>query len=165
MLNFQYARSVIPSFLTLVINHKVSVRETTRDNVEAHINLRSDIAERLAADSSTRAMIYCAADPMSPFSRVDIEFPYQVEIKINQDEVKSTNLRGLKNKPGTTRPADITSLLRARAGYRNEMVVTYALTKKVGGSAIESSCLACALCRMCVALSRTNEEVEVPYGS
>ena len=164
MLNFQYARFVIPSFLTLVINHKVSVRETTRDNVEAHINLRSDIAERLATDSSTRAMIYCAADPMSPFSRVDIEFPYQVEIKINQDEVKAS-LRGLKNKPGTTRPADITSLLRARAGYRNEMVVTYALTKKVGGSTIESSCLACALCRMCVALSCTNEEVEVPYGS
>lgn len=147
-----------------MINHKVSVRETTRDNVEAQINLRSDIAERLATDPSTRVMIYCAADPMSPFSRVDIEFPYQVEIKINQDEVKA-NLRGLKNKPGTTRPADITTLLRARAGYRNEMVLTYALTKKVGGFAAGSSCLACGLYRACVALSHTNEEVEVPYGS
>ncbi|KAL2037021.1 hypothetical protein N7G274_010306 [Stereocaulon virgatum] len=113
--------------LTPVLECKV--RETTRDNVEAQINLRSDVAEKLATDSSTRVMIYCGADPMSPFSRVDIEFPYQVEIKINQDEVKA-NLRGLKNKPGTTRPADITTLLRARAGYRNEMVLTYALTKK-----------------------------------
>jgi len=76
-------------------------------------------------------MIYCAADAMSPFSRVDIEFPYQLEIKINQDEVK-VNLRGLKNKPGTTRPADVSGLLRAKTGYSNHMVVTYALTKKVG---------------------------------
>ena len=75
-------------------------------------------------------MIYCAADPISPFSRVDIEFPYQLEIKVNQDEVKA-NLRGLKNKPGTTRPADITSLLRHKAGYSNHVVITYALTKKV----------------------------------
>ena len=74
-------------------------------------------------------MVYCAADAMSsPFSRVDIAFPYQVEIKVNQDEVKS-NLRGLKNKPGSTRPADVTDLLRKRPGYNNDLVVTYALTK------------------------------------
>ena len=80
--------------------------------------------------STTRVMIYCAADSTSsPFSKVDIAFPYQVEIKVNQDEVKS-NLRGLKNKPGSTRPADITSLLRKRAGYENNMLVTYALTQK-----------------------------------
>ena len=73
--------------------------------------------------------MYCAADStFSPFTRVDIAFPYQVEIKINQDEVKS-NLRGLKGKPGSTRPADITDLLRKRAGYNNEMMVNYALTK------------------------------------
>ncbi|CAF9943477.1 MAG: SUMO ligase siz1 [Alectoria fallacina] len=105
------------------------VRDQTRDTVNLVISLRTDIAERLSADSSTRAMIYCASDPMSPFSKVDIEFPYQLEIKINQDEVKS-NFRGLKNKPGTTRPADITTMLRPKSGYDNHMEVTYALTKK-----------------------------------
>lgn len=99
--------------------------------MEATINLRPDIADRLSGDNSVKAMIYCAADSMSPFSRADIEFPYQLEIKVNQDEVKA-NLRGLKNKPGTTRPADISRLLRHKAGYNNHMVVTYALTKKVG---------------------------------
>ena len=74
-------------------------------------------------------MIYCASDPLSPFSRADIAFPYQVEIKVNMDEIKA-NLRGLKNKPGSTRPADITDLLRKRAGYENTMTVTYALTQK-----------------------------------
>ena len=47
---------------------------------------------------------------------------------MNQDEVKA-NLRGLKNKPGTTRPADITDLLRKRPNYSNSIAVTYALTK------------------------------------
>ena len=83
----------------------------------------------MASSATKRVMIYCAADAVSsPFSRVEIAFPYQVEIKVNQDEVKS-NLRGLKNKPGSTRPADITELLRKRPGYNNDLVVTYALTK------------------------------------
>ncbi|KAL6719580.1 E3 SUMO-protein ligase pli1 [Lecanora helva] len=117
--------------LTPVLECKV--RDTTRDTVESTINLRSDLVERLSKDGALKAMIYCAAEATYPFSRVDIEFPYQVEIKINQDELKA-NLRGLKNKPGTTRPADITSLLRQKAGYNNYMLVTYALTKKVGRS-------------------------------
>ncbi|CAF9906400.1 SUMO ligase siz1 [Imshaugia aleurites] len=104
-------------------------RDQTRDTVDLTINLRADIAERLSADRSTRAMIYSASDPISPFSKVDIEFPYQLEIKINQDEVNA-NFRGLKNKPGTTRPVDITTFLRPKPGYDNHMVVTYALTKK-----------------------------------
>lgn len=97
------------------------------------ITLKNDAAEKLTKDPSIKAMIYCASEPISPFSKVDISFPYQLEIKINGDEVKA-NLRGLKNKLGSTRPADITSLLRRRAGYENSMAVTYALTNRVGSS-------------------------------
>ena len=81
-------------------------------------------------EPNLKIMVYCAADPISPFTRVDIAFPYQVEVRVNGDEVKA-NLRGLKNKPGSTRPADITNLVRKRAGYENMMIVTYALTQKV----------------------------------
>lgn len=84
----------------------------------------------LSNDSTIRVLIYCASDPVSSFSKVEITFPHQVEIKVNQDDVKA-NLRGLKNKPGSTRPADITHLLRKRAGYDNSLLVTYALTIKV----------------------------------
>ena len=111
-------------------DHHDPARDQTRDTVDLIINLRADIAERLSADRNTRAMIYSASDTMSPFSKVEIEFPYQLEIKINQDEVQA-NFRGLKNKPGTTRPVDITTMLRPKSGYDNHMVVTYALTKKV----------------------------------
>lgn len=116
--------------LTSVPLTQVPVREATRDQVEAKIIFRQDIADRLMTEPNLKVMIYCAADPLSPFTRVDIAFPHQVEIRVNGDEVKA-NLRGLKNKPGSTRPADITSLVRKRASYENMMTVTYALTQKV----------------------------------
>lgn len=72
-------------------------------------------------------MIFCAA---SNVGVQDIAFPYQCEIKINGGEVKA-NLRGLKNKPGSTRPVDITNLLRLKpSNYNNSLDFTYALTAK-----------------------------------
>lgn len=113
--------------LTPVMECKV--REATRDQIDVKITLRNDTADKLVKDPSIKAMIYCASDPITPYSKAEISFPYQIEIKVNQDEVKA-NLRGLKNKPGSTRPADITNLLRKRAGYENSMAVIYALTAK-----------------------------------
>ncbi|KAL8918816.1 MAG: hypothetical protein Q9208_007154 [Pyrenodesmia sp. 3 TL-2023] len=115
--------------LTDVHECKALVREATRDQVDCKIILRPDIADKLLADPSIRVMIYCASEPISHFAKVDIAFPHQVEIKVNLDEVKA-NLRGLKNKPGSTRPPDITSLLRKRANYENSLSLTYALTHK-----------------------------------
>ena len=76
-------------------------------------------------------MVFCAAESShAPFIHSDIAFPHQVELKCNLDEVKA-NLRGLKNKPGSTRPADITNFLRKKGGYPNNLQMTYALTTKV----------------------------------
>lgn len=70
----------------------------------------------------------CAAD-RGPLQ--DISFPPQSELRVNGGEVKA-NLRGLKNKPGSTRPADITSALRFKPShYLNNVDFTYALTNKV----------------------------------
>ena len=118
-------------FLTCVSLTKAPVRESTRDQESIKIVFRKDTADKMQADPSLKAMIYCAADPITPYTFADVAFPHQVEIRVNEDEVKA-NLRGLKNKPGSTRPADITKLLRIRADYSNMMKVTYALTQKVG---------------------------------
>ena len=107
-----------------------AVRENTRDHAECKISFRGDIADKLSRDESMRVMVYCAQEPISPFSKVDITFPQQIEIKVNGDDVKG-NFRGLKNKPGSTRPTDITKYLRKRAGYENGFKITYALTQKV----------------------------------
>ncbi|WDK15839.1 MIZ/SP-RING zinc finger [Colletotrichum graminicola] len=81
---------------------------------------------RVLEDKSLRIMVFCAADNSGT---QDISFPHQSEIKINGNEVKA-NLRGLKNKPGSTRPVDITSYLRLKNDNRNLVEFTYALTQK-----------------------------------
>ncbi|GFN12108.1 SUMO ligase siz1 [Aspergillus tubingensis] len=106
------------------------VREQTRDSVELKVILTPTVATRLQADPNIRVMVYCAADTgLNQYTKSDIAFPHQVELKANLDEVKA-NLRGLKNKPGTTRPADVTQYIRKKPGYPNNIVMTYALTQK-----------------------------------
>lgn len=116
------------SALTPVVECKI--REQTRDSVEMRVNLSSSTAAELQTDPTLRVMVYCAADSgLKQFTKSDIAFPHQVELKANLDEVKA-NLRGLKNKPGTTQPADITNYLRKKANYTNNIIMTYALTQK-----------------------------------
>jgi E3 SUMO-protein ligase PIAS1 len=75
-------------------------------------------------------MVFCAAEGQG---RQDIAFPHQSEIKVNGGDIKA-NLRGLKNKPGSTRPVDITKDLRLNiAAYSNNVEMTYALTNKASG--------------------------------
>ncbi|KAG2025908.1 hypothetical protein GB937_002050 [Aspergillus fischeri] len=93
------------------------IREQTRDNVELKVILTPTVASRLQADPNLRVMVYCAADSgLNQYTKSDIAFPHQVELKANLDEVKA-NLKGLKNKPGTTRPADVTNYIRIKPGF------------------------------------------------
>lgn len=79
-------------------------------------------------EPTLRVMVFCASEG---HGRQDIAFPHQSEIKVNGGEVKA-NLRGLKNKPGSTRPVDITKDLRLKIPtYLNTIEMTYALTTKV----------------------------------
>lgn len=85
------------------------------------------ILQQCITDPSTRVMVFCAAGNSGA---QDICFPYQSELKVNGGEVKA-NLRGLKNKPGSTKPVDITDLLRLKqVQYPNTVEYTYALTTK-----------------------------------
>ncbi|KAK1149955.1 E3 SUMO-protein ligase pli1, partial [Aspergillus melleus] len=105
-------------------------REQTRDYVELKVALTPSVITQLQSDPNVRIMVYCAAEAgLNQPAKSDIAFPHQVELKANLDEVKA-NLRGLKNKPGTTQPADVTSYIRKKPGYANNVVMTYALTQK-----------------------------------
>ncbi|MCJ1312769.1 SUMO ligase siz1 [Agyrium rufum] len=109
---------------------KALVREAARDVIEIPITATVHLAQRVEADTGLKVMVYCASEPINNYAKVDIAFPHQVELKVNGDEVRG-NLRGLKNKPGTTRPADITKLLRFKPpGYSNTLSMTYAMTTK-----------------------------------
>ncbi|KAF2463751.1 uncharacterized protein BDR25DRAFT_244893 [Lindgomyces ingoldianus] len=104
-------------------NHRLTLNKT--------LILSTEQCNRLKSDPTLRVLLFAAVDqPLGPYQRVDVAFPSQVEVKINGDEIKA-NYKGLKGKPGSTRPADITDYVRKVAHYRNSLLVTYALTQKV----------------------------------
>ncbi|XP_044717558.1 PINIT domain-containing protein [Hirsutella rhossiliensis] len=82
--------------------------------------------QRCLSDKSCRVMIFCAGESSG---LQDIVFPHQSELKVNSGEIKA-NLRGLKNKPGSTRPVDVTNALRLKTNQANSIDFTYALTSK-----------------------------------
>lgn len=110
---------------------ELKAREQTRDTARLTINLDEDTTSRIQRDPNTKVFVFCAAESYeSAWKPVDIAFPHHAELKVNQEDVK-VNLKGLKNKPGSTRPVDITPFLRKRAGFPNVIELVYALTNKV----------------------------------
>lgn len=57
-----------------------------------------------------------------------VEFPSHAEIRCN-GTVVNANLRGLKNKPGTVNPPDITAQAILMQGVTNKVDVTFAESK------------------------------------
>lgn len=102
----------------------------SRHVAHAIITLSPTTLERIRGDKNMRIMLFCAVDVAGYLGPVDIAFPGQIELKVN-GEAYGGNLRGIKKKPGTTRPADITDLLRKLPSYNNNVSLTYAATDKV----------------------------------
>lgn len=98
-----------------------------RHTVRAVLALSLDHVKQLREDPSLRLLLYCGMS-VTIMNQVDVSFPNQLEVKINGDDVKA-NYKGLKGKPGTTKPADITDNVRKTQGYQNQLSITYALTK------------------------------------
>ena len=96
--------------------------------MSTNVILTPDQSQRIKADPSLKLLLYCGKGA-NVYSQIDVEFPNQLEVKINNDDVKA-NFKGLKGKPGTTKPADITDKIRKNPGYQNQLRITYALTKE-----------------------------------
>jgi E3 SUMO-protein ligase PIAS1 len=94
------------------------------------LRLPQAYVNHLRTDSTLRILLYCAAGDVPKNTEADITFPAQLEIKVGGEEVKA-NFKGLKNKPGSTRPADITGFIKREPDFSNQIHVTYALTHKV----------------------------------
>jgi E3 SUMO-protein ligase PIAS1 len=102
-----------------------------RQTVTATIFLSQSVLSRLSHDSNLKVMLYSTCDPgVGPYAKSEISFPQQIEVKVNDQEVKA-NFKGLKNKPGSTRPADITLYMQMLLGVGNRLSITYAITTKV----------------------------------
>ncbi|USP78704.1 uncharacterized protein yc1106_05978 [Curvularia clavata] len=115
----------------VLTNMSLEASPTHRATLARNFTLNETQTGRLKSDPSLRLLLFSALEqPLAPYSRLDIAFPSQIEVKVNDEEVKA-NYKGLKNKPGSTRPADITSFVRTKvANQRNSLLITYALTQK-----------------------------------
>lgn len=106
-------------------------REKTRDTARINIQFDDNLARRLQTDSNLRVLVFCALETYdSSWKPADIAFPQHSELRVNSTEIKA-NLKGLKNKPGSTRPADITDAIRKKPNFPNSIELVYALTAKV----------------------------------
>lgn len=104
---------------------------SNRNTVRKTLSLSTEHTNMIRENKTYRIMLYCAVDDAtSPMSKRDIAFPSQIEVKVNGDLYQG-NLRGIKKKSGTTRPADITNLVRKMPHYGNEIAITYAATDRV----------------------------------
>ncbi|KAF1957550.1 hypothetical protein CC80DRAFT_46995 [Byssothecium circinans] len=109
----------------------LEISPSHRQNLSRHLVLDESTCAKLKSDKSLRLLLFSALEgSFSGHSKADVAFPSQIEVRMNDSEVKS-NFKGLKNKPGSTRPADITDLVRTSpVAYKNLLQITYALTQK-----------------------------------
>ncbi|RKP23688.1 PINIT domain-containing protein [Syncephalis pseudoplumigaleata] len=82
--------------------------------------------------STHRVMVYCvdAAQWLAkPYEPMPVEFPPVLELSINHVPIRK-NLRGIKNRPGTVHPVDITAHCCLKPGASNELNIVYINTPK-----------------------------------
>ncbi|KAF9305693.1 SUMO ligase siz1 [Mortierella antarctica] len=80
-------------------------------------------------DSELQLMVFCGWADSPPQQPILMEFPSVCEIKVN-GRVLEANLRGMKNKPGTVSPANITRLCRMENADYNKVEFIYANSTK-----------------------------------
>ncbi|KAF2637788.1 E3 SUMO-protein ligase PIAS1 [Massarina eburnea CBS 473.64] len=115
----------------LLQNITLEISPNHRQTRSSPLVLSEAVCARLRSEPSLRILLFsCIDQPLAQYTRADVAFPSQIEVRVNGGEVRA-NFKGLKNKPGSTRPADITPLVRTQpVNYRNTLLITYALTQK-----------------------------------
>ena len=75
-----------------------------------------------------RLVLFCTQTDRVAYGNCVVEFPAHAEIRCN-GTVVSANLRGIKNKPGTINPPDITPNTILMQGVGNKIDATFAESK------------------------------------
>jgi E3 SUMO-protein ligase PIAS1 len=77
-----------------------------------------------APTNSYRLALYCTLTDRIPFGNCVVEFPTHSDIRCNGSLI-TANLRGIKNRPGTVNPPDLTTHAIVMAGVGNKVDVTF----------------------------------------
>lgn len=82
----------------------------------------------LDSNKKLKLYLFCGAvNSLGSQGNEPIQFPHPNEIRFNNEQIKD-NVRGLKNKLGTAKPADLTPYVRP-SPHQNILEVVYAFTK------------------------------------
>ncbi|QSL67102.1 hypothetical protein MERGE_001491 [Pneumocystis wakefieldiae] len=111
------------------INSPIICPPMLRNIITASVRLSLKAVEKLASNESYRVYLFCTATDSAAFGFALIEFPVHIDLKVNGKHL-SANTRGLKKKPGTAPPVDVTSLLFLDSKLVNKIEMIYANTEK-----------------------------------
>lgn len=111
------------------INSPIICPPMLRNIITASVKLSSKAVEKLTSNESYRVYLFCTATDSAAFGLALIEFPVHIDLKVNGQHLNA-NTRGLKKKPGTAPPVDITSLLFMDSRLINKIEMIYANTEK-----------------------------------
>ena len=75
-----------------------------------------------------RLLLFCTQTDRVAFGNCVIEFPAHADIRCNGSSVQA-NLRGIKNRPGTINPPDVTAQIMMMQGVQNKIDVTFSESK------------------------------------
>jgi len=101
----------------------------TRGTCRVNFVLNEQDTELLKSSAKYKLYLLCGVyDKNKPSTDALIEFPQPLEIHFNGNLVKD-NVKGLKNKPGTARPANLTPFI-STPNHTNNLELVYAFTKQ-----------------------------------
>ncbi|CCH41279.1 E3 SUMO-protein ligase [Wickerhamomyces ciferrii] len=100
----------------------------SRGTGHVSFQLSEQDCELLKQSSKFKLFLLCGAyDKNKPSTDTVVEFPQPLEIHFNGVQIKD-NVKGLKNKPGTARPANLTPHI-SPPKHQNSLNMVYAFTK------------------------------------
>lgn len=118
---------VVERALADVVSPSEVRNNSERSTATMHFSITAEQRSALSANTH-QVRFYCTSgqfySPAFPTAQtiVPMEFPPVVDIRVNGTAVQGANTRGLKKKPGTAPPVDISKLCRAGA---NRIDFTY----------------------------------------
>ena len=100
---------------------------SSRSSTPIQARLTTEMIAKLDPRSPTnpyRLVLFCTLSARVPYGNCLVEFPSAVEIRCNGSQL-SANLRGIKNRPGTVNPPDLTQYAILMHGVSNRVDITF----------------------------------------
>jgi len=100
---------------------------SSRSSTPLQARLTTQMIAKLNPKSPTnpyRLVLFCTQSSRVPYGNCLVEFPSTVEIRCNGNQI-SANLRGIKNRPGTVNPPDLTPHAILMPGVNNRVDITF----------------------------------------